>query len=178
MPIQFDQSLQYQFALFFDDNNQEPTPAELREIPEAISKPVPGIKFLGLKLGSREQALRGGAPVPLPVLLWKSGSGVWRLTWAPDRLDLYFDAAGFAQILEGDASKPPEFQDVIARVSSNLAVAAKLSTRVVNRLALIWTGKSSCEGVRPATEIVARRFFAQPTIEAVGAFLAKKFPSD
>ena len=110
----------------------------------------------------------------MAALQWTAGSGIWKLGWNPTRLDLTFDAAGFAEISAGntDASGasfdcPPTLRAIIDRVSLNLAEVVRVASRPVNRLALVVTGKSSSGVGRSPTEMVARGFFTDSMISSV-----------
>ena len=165
MPINFDQVLQYQFALFFEDLQES---ADLKNLPAIVGKQQPSGKALGLKLGRQEReegvllSQRAGA-VPRPVITWKAGSGIWKLTWTPERLDLYFDAIGFQDVV----TEKITLTQIKERVAQNLAEIVKWSSRRVNRLALIVTAKATPEDGEYPNKVVAKSFFNQEVIEKV-----------
>src|SRR5205823_3483802 len=103
--MRFDQSLQYQFVLFY--RGAEPTePKELRDLPDVISRQLEGVPSLGLYFQKREiehgmvisQVPGQPAMPPVPSVRWTAASGIWKLAWTPLRIDLVFDALGFSQI--------------------------------------------------------------------------------
>jgi len=163
--ITFDQAHLYQFSLFLDET--EPLAEGLAGLPSLLSRAVPGIN-LKLRLGQAElgQALvvqPTGSVVPGGVMSWKAGSGIWRVVLTPSRLDVHFDARGYADLMD-------EFVfvvDVAQRIVRNLSeVPATLGQRVT-RLALIVTGQASCAKGEPRpSHAVARTFFNQPVLDA------------
>jgi hypothetical protein len=168
MPFKFDKSLQYQFSLFYFDNGLEAN--ELKQLPALISRQTPTTKSLGLKLVRRENAatvvLAGRQGASMPYFEWSAGSGIWKLTWTPIRLDLVFDALGYADIIAGYSDsplEPPTLRNVVDRVSLNLAESLKTSSRPVNRMALIVTGVASEEFAPKPSDTVAAKFFSAET---------------
>ena len=160
--ITFDQAYVYQFTLFFDES-AEVAPERLAELPALLSRPVQGIEDgLAFKLGRPqiEQAFivqGSGSIAPGQTQTWRGPAGIWRVVWTPSRLDVHFDARGYAEVME-DPVTP--LIDVRRRLLPNLARVPAETVLRVNRLALIVTAQASC-GVgqpRPA-HLVAATFF-------------------
>jgi hypothetical protein len=168
--MKFDQSLQYQFVLFFSQP-ADPELRYLKELPSIMSQQVPNTKSLGLKFSQERQpgmAQAAGVAGTMPSFIWGGGTGIWKMTWTPIRLDLTFDAGAFAEIeasVKGESPTVPDLDLVIDRVAPNLGDALEKSTGI-NRLALIFTGKSSASDGASPTKIVAKRFFNTATIES------------
>jgi hypothetical protein len=156
MPIEFDQRLEYEFVLFFDDRSLADS-SETKDLPKTISQQQPDSKSFGLKLGSREDTtvVQRGTPLPQPMVTWKAGSGIWKLVWTPQRLDLYFDALGYQEI----AGPIVTIAEAKERVRQNLADVVAASTRGITRLALIVSAESSCHQGPQPSQLVAGRFF-------------------
>jgi hypothetical protein len=109
-----------------------------------------------LGASQQEQVFSTASVGPMLALTWRAGSGVWRLTWTPARLDLVFDARGYSEIVEQDV---PTIEQTVHRVARNLgAIRGELGFSI-NRVALVVTGTAASSADLRPTEIVARSFF-------------------
>lgn len=163
--ITFDQLHAYQFSLFLAEGS-ETDPVVVQQLGALISRQVPHVQSLGLKLGQPEQGqsfvAQAGSLVPGgPTLTWKAGSGIWRVVHTASRLDVHFDARGYADLM--DHVIP--LDRVAERVVPNLVDLPK-ALGTVNRLALIVTGHSTCTGTVRPSRAVALTFFRDSLIEA------------
>lgn len=169
--VTFDHTFVYQFALFLDEQT-EPSADGVNILGARMSRSVEGAaRNLGLKFGHpiTEQAvvMQGtGSFAPTSTLTWRAGSGVWRLVWTVSRIDLHFDARGYAEVTETELVT---LSDARKRVAANLADVPTLLGQRVNRLALIVTGQAN--GPRPGepgpSDLVAATFFSNELRDAV-----------
>ena len=167
----FDRSLTYQFALFLDPTSFNMAGDELRRLPSIMSERIDGRRTLGLQLGEPEEgrqiSIGDGQTMTTPEVVWRAGSGIWQLALRPDRLDLHFDAHGYAEVLaDVPDSSAVTLADVRERVEGHLQRAASELALSVKRMGLVVTGQMSRNDRAQATVPIARMFFCEKVREA------------
>ncbi len=162
--VSFDRSVVYQFSLFLDEERPASSDTVLK-LGGLVANPIVGVPGLGLKFGAAPDLEHGlvmqsrGALAPAATLTWKAGSGIWRLALSPTRLDLHFDARGYADVTE---SALESLQTVVRRVVPNLAsVPGLLADTPIHRLALIATLQGSVVDQPTDAGFVADMFLNQ-----------------
>jgi hypothetical protein len=139
----------------------------IARLPDVVSRPVDGMQSLSLKL-AQVQPEQNVVVLPTGAttsgLTWRSASGFWRLAWSPARIDVHFDARGYAEALESGDVVP--LSDARRRLTPNLVELPNVVGRV-SRLALVVTGKATCPaGKMPPSQIVAETFFNAELVAA------------
>jgi hypothetical protein len=157
--LTFDQAYLYQFVLFTDEQ-AEPTADAITRLPDVVSRPVAGTKSFGLKLAQvqpEQSMVIVSTGATANGLTWRSASGFWRLTWSPTRIDVQFDARGYAEALE--EPDVVTLTNIRGRLMPNLVELPNVVGQV-NRLALVVTAKSIYSaGQKQPSPIVAATFF-------------------
>lgn len=156
--MEFDKTHTFQFVLF----RAKASPISLSSLSELVAKPVAGDNLSLSAFQSPTQShqvrlnLPGSTPAPVLIHELRAASGIWRLTVAPDRIDLVFDAQGFKEVTGKDRT----LEEVYERVKANLrAVGPELGVGI-NRVALVVTGRATAPATG-AAELVAKVFFSE-----------------
>jgi hypothetical protein len=160
----FDQAHLYQFSLFLEDQQQWPSPETVEKLAGLLSRSTSEAgSTLRIKLGQPEigQAMvlqAGGNASQQPVVSWRAGSGVWRVTWTPARLDVHFDARGYGEVTD----QKIDLHQIRVRLTPNLAEVSTVLGQAVNRLAVIVTGQATTtEGSTRPSRFIAATFFRE-----------------
>lgn len=166
-PVRFDGSHQMQFVLFLQAQEGADADGLMEALGELVSAPVAGVENMGLKLGSPALenvfSQQPAGLTPGQQVVWNAGSGIWRLILNPSRLDLHFDARGYAEIREVEA---PSVELTVNRVAPNLAGVGDLLASRINRIAFVVSGQSTEEAAGGSpTVIAARQMFGGEVLE-------------
>ena len=163
--INFDRSLRYQLTLFYGTATEEDMRKAWEQVSELagiVAKPIDDVSNLGLKFGKRRDeqvfAMGGdGSLVPQPKVTWSMNTNPWQLDWTPQRIDVFFDARGYADTIEAEEVEP--FSSIRDRVLPNLVNAAERLGVPIARVAAVITGEASCSSKKTPAQVVADIFF-------------------
>lgn len=153
----FDRSLVYQFGFFLGkiEKAQKELVPKLTEI---LKDEVSGSQ-LPITLDEPELATVIGTlpsgPQAKPIYVWQGGGGIWKVHFTNERLDLYFDAKGRAEIR---GEMPSSLSEVGGRVIPNLRKAIDELGIIVTRPVLIQKGEANLKR-EEAVKLVVDRFF-------------------
>jgi hypothetical protein len=157
----YDRACAYQFALFLEEGQGIADDELLKAVPDLITRRVEDAKSFGLKFAdvAVEQFVHVdpfGAGRPGQGLTWRGASGIWRLTCAPSRVDVVFEARAYADILESDSLVP--VGAIASRIAVNLAGVPSLLGRGATRCALVVSTQTTLPEIQKGTVAVARSF--------------------